>query len=323
MSKQDRQGARTPADIERKYNFGKTFSEILGVATDARIVAEQAQKTATEISETTKGIFLRVEDLEQGMSAQFKLTIEEAEDGETGETKVYSLIDGEATEIHFKSNSLIIESDFFTLDRAGKIFATGGRIGNCTFDENGDLVIPTSCFAEKITADKINADGIVATNVDLTGRITATEGLIGDCELVDKKLVVKKLLATDPMTGQTALVDQAGMTIQYGNQYNIAAPSEVRLVDDDTGGYTKINAGSITIGKGAANNNAQISYTGNSAKANGNWNFSDGATFGENGNVGFNDTGTAVGGWVFQNSITIGSTRLSEELIKDLKALLV
>ena len=36
MSKQDRQGARTPADLERRYNFGKTFAQVLGVASDAR-----------------------------------------------------------------------------------------------------------------------------------------------------------------------------------------------------------------------------------------------------------------------------------------------
>lgn len=39
MSKQDRQGVRTPADLERKYNLGslgKNFSEVLGVSMDAR-----------------------------------------------------------------------------------------------------------------------------------------------------------------------------------------------------------------------------------------------------------------------------------------------
>lgn len=40
MSKQDRQGARTPADLERRYNFGRTFAQVLGVATDARIEVE-------------------------------------------------------------------------------------------------------------------------------------------------------------------------------------------------------------------------------------------------------------------------------------------
>lgn len=34
--KQDRQGARTAADLERKYQFGKRFAEIMGVALDAQ-----------------------------------------------------------------------------------------------------------------------------------------------------------------------------------------------------------------------------------------------------------------------------------------------
>ena len=42
MSKQDRQGARTAADIERKYNFGQTFAEVYGLVSDAQKAAETA-----------------------------------------------------------------------------------------------------------------------------------------------------------------------------------------------------------------------------------------------------------------------------------------
>ena len=34
--KQDRQGARTPADLERKWQFGQRFAEIMGIALDAQ-----------------------------------------------------------------------------------------------------------------------------------------------------------------------------------------------------------------------------------------------------------------------------------------------
>ena len=34
--KQDRQGARTPADLERKWKFGERFAEIMGIALDAQ-----------------------------------------------------------------------------------------------------------------------------------------------------------------------------------------------------------------------------------------------------------------------------------------------
>lgn len=42
-AKQDRSAARTVEDIERRYNFEQRFSEVMGVATDARLAAEKAQ----------------------------------------------------------------------------------------------------------------------------------------------------------------------------------------------------------------------------------------------------------------------------------------
>lgn len=56
MSKQDRQGARTVPDLERKYNFGKTFAEILGVATDARTAADEARDAAAKANEVVNGL---------------------------------------------------------------------------------------------------------------------------------------------------------------------------------------------------------------------------------------------------------------------------
>lgn len=45
MSKQDRQVVRTASDLERKYQFGKQFAEIMGIALDA-------QKSVSEIEST-------------------------------------------------------------------------------------------------------------------------------------------------------------------------------------------------------------------------------------------------------------------------------
>jgi hypothetical protein len=46
MSKQDRQAPRTLTDFERRHNFGESFAEVMGVATDARSKAEQAMSSA-------------------------------------------------------------------------------------------------------------------------------------------------------------------------------------------------------------------------------------------------------------------------------------
>jgi hypothetical protein len=48
MSKQDRQGARNIVELMGRYNFGKTFAEIFGLAKDAQNAADRAQNAADE-----------------------------------------------------------------------------------------------------------------------------------------------------------------------------------------------------------------------------------------------------------------------------------
>ena len=59
MSKQDRQGARNIAEFMSRYNFGKTFSEVMGFAESAQKSAEAASQTASELEKklTSEEIF--------------------------------------------------------------------------------------------------------------------------------------------------------------------------------------------------------------------------------------------------------------------------
>lgn len=55
-SKQDRQGARTAADLERRYRFGKTFKEFMGAVEDVERDAQEAQETADQAKESFDGL---------------------------------------------------------------------------------------------------------------------------------------------------------------------------------------------------------------------------------------------------------------------------
>lgn len=57
MSKQDRQQVRSAADLERKFNFGKTFAEMLGLINDARDAVDSVESTLrSEIKEQVTSI---------------------------------------------------------------------------------------------------------------------------------------------------------------------------------------------------------------------------------------------------------------------------
>ena len=65
-AKQDRQGVRTASDLEQKYNFDKTFAELMGIATDARDKVDKVESTlrnemkeqSTTISRDTEKIIM-------------------------------------------------------------------------------------------------------------------------------------------------------------------------------------------------------------------------------------------------------------------------
>jgi hypothetical protein len=61
MSKQDRVAPRTVEDIERKYNFGKKFSEILGLIDESRDKVDAVESSLSDLKEdvVTKSTFAR------------------------------------------------------------------------------------------------------------------------------------------------------------------------------------------------------------------------------------------------------------------------
>lgn len=56
MSKQDRQGARTASDLVQRYNFGKSFAEVMGFATEAQEAAAEANASAKAASEAVNSL---------------------------------------------------------------------------------------------------------------------------------------------------------------------------------------------------------------------------------------------------------------------------
>jgi hypothetical protein len=84
--KQDRQGVRTAMDLERKWQFGKQFAEVMGVATDAQDAVTRVEsdlrneitEQSTSITRTTEEIVFNAlkSYVETSDFGEFKRTLE-------------------------------------------------------------------------------------------------------------------------------------------------------------------------------------------------------------------------------------------------------
>lgn len=113
MSKQDRQGVRTATDLEQKYNFGKTFAELMGIALDAResvdslasVLRSEMQENVTSITRDTEQIILSalqeyaltedVESLEQTLKSELAIMADKITMSFESATQQISEVDGE------------------------------------------------------------------------------------------------------------------------------------------------------------------------------------------------------------------------------------
>lgn len=177
MSKMDRTAVRRPTELEQKYAFEKQFNENRALAEQAQSASVEAVRIASEISQTDKGLSLKVEALdnelngEGGVKAELNLRVKTDTNGNL------------ESAVHAKGDKFTVESKNFNLDEKGNVSITGhieatsGRIGGCDIDENGNLQLKNANIAEKLTADKINADGISAKDVNVSGTFeTAVNG---------------------------------------------------------------------------------------------------------------------------------------------------
>ena len=92
MSKQDRQGARTPADLEQKYQFGKTFAEIIGLATDLRESVDSLDsELRNEITESVTSITRNTEQIIMSALESYSKTTDLEEFEQTVESELLQM----------------------------------------------------------------------------------------------------------------------------------------------------------------------------------------------------------------------------------------
>ncbi len=137
MSRQDRQAARTPADLERRYNFGRSFAELRNIALDAQThvytLEETVKKWSQSVGSSLEGVYAKLE---------MKIDYDEND-------QIVSMLNASADVITLNANRLVVNSDNFSLTENGTITAKLGVLGGWIIGADG-LSKETTTFEDNV-----------------------------------------------------------------------------------------------------------------------------------------------------------------------------
>lgn len=171
--KQDRTGVRTPAQLEQKYNFGKTFADMLGLINDSRDKSDKAisglqdeiTQTSTELSRTSEAV-----------NVQASKVTELADDVGTLSNGVKMKLDAEAVDIKVKA---ALENGVDRVEtESGYRFDADGLTISKSGEQMSNVLDNTGMYVKR-SGDEIltaNHEGVDAVNLHAKTYLIIGEG---------------------------------------------------------------------------------------------------------------------------------------------------
>ena len=174
MSKQDGVAVRSAADLERKWQFGKQFAEVLGLVDDARgaiteidtelrdlVSATSIARTAEQIIMTALKEYTDSDELGEAIKKKFATEFEIAADGIRGAvTQLQEDLNSVDDDLQTKYNLI---TKYFTFDINGLLIGAvdeeGNPLPNKVIIDNDDITI------------EVNGKAVVTLKADGTSEI--------------------------------------------------------------------------------------------------------------------------------------------------------
>ena len=172
--KQDRAAPRTVADIERKYNFGKSFAEIMGLIDDTRNEVDSAySELRSEVTEQATAIRRDTEEIvmEATKSVErVEKVVDESLDGVN--EKIDSLTSTVETKMTAEQVSITVQQEIAKgVDRVetstGYVFDSEGLKINKAGSGISNLLDNTGMYVKRDGVDILTANGDGVSAMDL------------------------------------------------------------------------------------------------------------------------------------------------------------
>lgn len=163
--KQDRIGARTATDLERKYNFGKTFAEMLGLINDSR---DKVDSVESYLGRTEQSTTL-ARDMESVVVKATETITKDIEDINEDISELTSSVEMklDANQVNIKIEEQISNGVDKVITETGYIFDSDGLKISKFDSEMSNLIDNTGMYVKRSGSEVLTANnqGVGAVNL--------------------------------------------------------------------------------------------------------------------------------------------------------------
>lgn len=252
MSKQDGYSSRTAVDLERKYNFGRTFAEVYGLLSDAQRAAEEAKKAVDGL--TPEEIFNRLTNYGEYQG------IYRGDDGNVYINAEY--IKGgkiKAGQIEIDAANIVGTLTATNIDTKDLQVLAANVIGTLTAGQidTTNLQVSAANVTGKLTAEQIDTTYLKVDAANIIGALTAEQ--IGAVSLSVNAADIKGQLTASQINVATLrigdLTDNVGL-VTSGNVTTITQ----NAISTATINASQITSGTINAGNLSLNGLLELKY---------------------------------------------------------------
>lgn len=165
--KQDRISPRTATDLERKYKFGQTFAEIIGLVNDSRDKVDSVESSLkNEITNTESRLARSDSEILASVAANTRGINSVGETVSELSSKVELKMDANAVNIAI--DEMIVNGVEKVVTKTGYVFDSDGLNISKSGEEISNLLDHTGMYVKKANAEDVlvaNNEGVKATDL--------------------------------------------------------------------------------------------------------------------------------------------------------------
>ena len=278
--RQDRQGVRTPADLERKYMFGKSFAEVYALAEDAKAAADKASEAVGKLDSSLsheeifnrltnygawqgvyrdgENIYMNASFIRSGTLAAERIDADNLKVKAANITGTLTAEQIDATSLKVNAANIIGQLTAGQIDATNLKVSAANVTGQLTASQIDveNLFVKAANITGTLAASQIDADSLKAGVVSIIGD-TVTAGFVNALGVSAAVLKGGSIFVQNALGQNTAVMTPGDMT---AGGLDISSYGNLHLAANNS--FVSLQGGNIVVGGSYMHPTGQATYLG-------------------------------------------------------------